>query len=85
MYKLKNLNELGTTTLRRKALHIAEAGLEAIDTSRAIRKAVEVPSPNHVIIAGVPWRTDKKGKSQNYQAYPAKDGLSSRLKRQFLF
>ncbi|MBI2474713.1 MAG: glycerate-2-kinase family protein [Candidatus Taylorbacteria bacterium] len=62
MFKLKNLNELGTTTLRRKALYIAEAGLQAIDTTFLVNKAIDIRSQNHIIVSGVPWRTDRKGK-----------------------
>ncbi|MBU6501082.1 MAG: DUF4147 domain-containing protein [Patescibacteria group bacterium] len=42
MNKIKNLNDLATTDLRRAALNIAEAGLAAIDTDGAVKRAVRV-------------------------------------------
>jgi glycerate-2-kinase len=38
---IKNFNELATTTLRKRALLIAESGLEAINTSAAVRRSVQ--------------------------------------------
>ncbi|MEK7631184.1 MAG: DUF4147 domain-containing protein [Patescibacteria group bacterium] len=38
--KIKNIDTLTSTPLRRDALHILEAGLQAIDTGRAIRESI---------------------------------------------
>lgn len=40
MGKIANFKELATTDLRRAALEVAEAGLEAIDTEKAVKKGV---------------------------------------------
>jgi glycerate-2-kinase len=48
---IKNMNELGTTPLRRDALAILEAGYEAVSTERVIREEVEV-SGNDICIKG---------------------------------
>ncbi|MDO8515958.1 MAG: DUF4147 domain-containing protein [bacterium] len=42
MPKISNINELAKTPLRRAALEIAEAGLQAIDTERVIRRSVRI-------------------------------------------
>ena len=65
--KIQNYNELATTELRKAALSIVEAGLEAIDTKKVIRDTVSVvngtlviqgksyamPPDGRVIVAGV--------------------------------
>ena len=61
MLKIKNLNELGTTSIRKTALKIVEAGLLAIDTSLIIEKKIRVDGDS-VIIDGVPFRTSLKSK-----------------------
>jgi len=40
--KIKNFNELALGDLRKAALNIAEAGLAAIDTKEAVRRAVKI-------------------------------------------
>lgn len=65
--KIQNFNELASTELRKTALSIAEAGLEAIDTKKVIRDAVSIkdgalmikgksyimPLDGRIIVAGV--------------------------------
>ena len=40
MDKIQNLKELAVTDLRKAALEIAEAGLEAIDTEKVVKSGV---------------------------------------------
>src|SRR3989338_8598012 len=47
--KIQNYNELATTELRKAALSIVEAGLEAIDTKKVIRDTVSVVNGTLVI------------------------------------
>ncbi|MDD5547281.1 MAG: DUF4147 domain-containing protein [Candidatus Pacebacteria bacterium] len=42
MAKIKNFNDIAVSSLRKKALEIAEAGLSAIDTKNAVRKNVRL-------------------------------------------
>lgn len=42
--KIKNFEQLAQSDVRKKALKIAEAGLEAIDTSKAVADAVSIKS-----------------------------------------
>ncbi|MEK7608256.1 MAG: DUF4147 domain-containing protein [Patescibacteria group bacterium] len=49
--KIKNSESLGTSELRRAALAIAEAGLDAIDTKKVIRNTVSISS-EHLAISG---------------------------------
>ena len=58
MQKIKNVFDVGTTSFRKNALSVAEAGLRAIDTRRGIEKAIEW-NGSDLLIKGMPWRSDK--------------------------
>lgn len=58
--KIKNFHELGTTSLRRVALKIAEAGLLAIDTSAIIEKSIVV-NDDSIVISGAAFKLSRKG------------------------
>ncbi len=49
MSKIKNFDDLALTSLRKAALLIAEAGLEAIDTGKAIKKNVRLENEKLII------------------------------------
>lgn len=46
---IKNFNKIATTELRKKALKIVNAGLEAIDTEKILREGVKLEENNLVI------------------------------------
>lgn len=47
--KIKNFNKLAVSDLRKKALKIIEAGLEAIDTKKAINKQIFLKKDNLIV------------------------------------
>jgi glycerate 2-kinase len=50
---IKNKEELATTPLRRDALEILEAGLQAIDTEKILRKKIRIENENLIVQGGI--------------------------------
>ncbi|MDE1975250.1 MAG: DUF4147 domain-containing protein [Patescibacteria group bacterium] len=59
--KIKNLKELATTPAREVALKVAEAGLQAIDTSKVLEKALNIEG-DRLSVAGKDFQLSPKGK-----------------------
>ena len=59
-----NRHNLATTPLREQALSIIEAGLEAIDTTRAINRSISLDSDNNLIVAGQTFSLANKKRIQ---------------------